>query len=772
MRRTAIAILVVASLFAGCAVQGADQYVWCGYAGGDSDGTIAKPWTNIQAGISNAGSSNYVRVAEGIYPGGLIISNGVDALGGGVKVFGGYSTNFGERDFYTRATVISNGAGDGFSMSASAHGFYLSGVTIVGCSGRGVSIGNAPKKYTIEDCAFSGNGSDGIYENDSNTAGSYIRRCLFVGNKSYAINMFGNSYTIINCTIVSNKYGVYANGYTSATLRNNIIASSTNSVGLSGAGICASSCNCIYGNAGGMYGGVVFDKMGDISSAPLFAGGGDYHLKSVGGRYLGGTFTNDTATSPCVDAGKQTDSVGLEPSPNGGIINMGIYGGTVQASKSPPQPSVTITAAYVRNNKVAVLFSGTDDLNPNTNIVFVAANCEYALADGATTNWSDLTFVTNDPDHTADEPMRFPSNYVAIIDSTGWLSGSNYQVRLQVNDDGGTGYDSAQATSATFLFSVPCRVKNISQGFSYALPINTVISMASAGNTIGLSSGVFAEAVSVDRAVTLQGGYNADFSAQDYTNWITTVVSNSAGVGVTFKSTISGTVAVRGITAAGCGSHGFYGENAGFTLLLQYCVSRGNAGAGVYPNNNNIRVYMTNCLVADNGDYGFYGGGYAAVIENCTFANNNGGVHSLVSANTLYLKNCIVSLNSSNRAALECETVCTWDSSYNDLYNAGTGGVYRGTGTGTITNKTGDISLDPLFVGGGDYHERSKGGTWNESGWTTYGQHSPCIDKGNPASSYTNEPAPNGRRINMGAYGNTLQASMFPFPKGTIFTIR
>jgi hypothetical protein len=39
-------------------------------------------------------------------------------------------------------------------------------------------------------------------------------------------------------------------------------------------------------------------------------------------------------TSPCIDAGNTSTPVGLEPYPNGGIINMGTYGGTAQASKS------------------------------------------------------------------------------------------------------------------------------------------------------------------------------------------------------------------------------------------------------------------------------------------------------------------------------------------------------------------------------------------------------------------------------------------------------
>ncbi|NLH16695.1 MAG: hypothetical protein GX455_08955, partial [Phycisphaerae bacterium] len=37
---------------------------------------------------------------------------------------------------------------------------------------------------------------------------------------------------------------------------------------------------------------------------------------------------------------------------------------------------------------------------------------------------------------------------------------------------------------------------------------------------------------------------------------------------------------------------------------------------------------------------------------------------------------------------------------------------------------------------------------------------SPCIDAGDPVSDWKGELWPNGARINMGAYGNTPQASM------------
>ena len=62
------------------------------------------------------------------------------------------------------------------------------------------------------------------------------------------------------------------------------------------------------------------------------------------------------------------------------------------------------------------------------------------------------------------------------------------------------------------------------------------------------------------------------------------------------------------------------------------------------------------------------------------------------------------------------------------------------------TGKNGNISKDPLFLGAvvGDYHEKTG---------------SPHVDAGNPSSDYSNEPAPNGGRINIGAYGNTTEAT-------------
>lgn len=53
------------------------------------------------------------------------------------------------------------------------------------------------------------------------------------------------------------------------------------------------------------------------------------------GQNISGWVFIDPVTSPCIDAGDPSSDYSLEPAPNGGVINMGAYGNTEYASKSP-----------------------------------------------------------------------------------------------------------------------------------------------------------------------------------------------------------------------------------------------------------------------------------------------------------------------------------------------------------------------------------------------------------------------------------------------------
>ncbi len=149
---------------------------------------------------------------------------------------------------------------------------------------------------------------------------------------------------------------------------------------------------------------------------------------------------------------------------------------------------------------------------------------------------------------------------------------------------------------------------------------------------------------------------------------------------------------------------------------------------------------MTNCTIADN----ISSGGATAGIKlyNGPALNNN----SIV----VNIKNTILWGNTGAQILWDTTTCNFTDTTYNpfkisyccidtvDPNNYPAINPISGIPTGLVV-------ANPQFVGGGDYHLQST---------------SPCIDKGDPASSYANEPKwLNGCRVNMGAYGNTKEAA-------------
>jgi hypothetical protein len=99
--------------------------------------------------------------------------------------------------------------------------------------------------------------------------------------------------------------------------------------------------------------------LGNIVADPCFADptNGDFHLKSTAGRWdpNSQTWVLDLNTSLCIDAGNPGCPVGDEPNPNGNRINMGAYGGTSEASKSPPNWALLSDMTNNRKNDLADL---------------------------------------------------------------------------------------------------------------------------------------------------------------------------------------------------------------------------------------------------------------------------------------------------------------------------------------------------------------------------------------------------------------------------------
>jgi len=237
---------------------------------------------------------------------------------------------------------------------------------------------------------------------------------------------------------------------------------------------------------------------------------------------------------------------------------------------------------------------------------------------------------------------------------------------------------------------------------------------------------------------------------------------------------IDGVSSASSIMIEGC-SITAEGENSDFGVGIRYTKS----------------VTLKNCLIAGFGDCGvaIINNSYqtladgAPLIENCTITGNGHGIvysRDYSSAYGAFIKNSIIYGNTGLDLANRVYT-----NSYNDVYNTTIAaesiaysligndgssltfdqlgyhvheslGKIRKIAPASYANR---IVGDPLFAGNGDYHIQSAGGRWNGSDWVTDAVTSPCIDAGDPASVYANEPVPNGGRINLGCYGNTAQAS-------------
>jgi hypothetical protein len=165
-----------------------------------------------------------------------------------------------------------------------------------------------------------------------------IRESLVVGNLARGdgggIEFWGGE--VLNCTLSANHAGSFGGGIDvgdAGTLLNCVVYGNT----------CQGEGDNWYKwvDEGLFYTCTSPDPNdeGSFDADPLFADpdAGDYRLQSAAGRYLPatGAWTNDPATSPAIDRGWPGSPFEAEPAPNGSRINLGAYGGTPQASKSP-----------------------------------------------------------------------------------------------------------------------------------------------------------------------------------------------------------------------------------------------------------------------------------------------------------------------------------------------------------------------------------------------------------------------------------------------------
>ena len=318
--------------------------------------------------------------------------------------------------------------------------------------------------------------------------------------------------------------------------------------------------------------------------------------------------------------------------------------------------------------------------------------------------------------------------------------------------------------------------------------ITHALRTAVGGATIHLAAGTYSAATTGENYPLTWIGHPQSGIALVGTNSARTILSG-AGLSQLFALGETLGVAIEGVTLTG--GNGIWGGvvNADSITFLEMsdCIATNNhANNGGVLCMNSVGLSAQRCVFNNNSAASACGAMYLSActvaLTNVLMAGNssayepagiavfNGGSMSIGSS-TFANHNGVV-LQNSNGGAVPVLNSIFWGNT-DDMNGAFTLN-YCLSADGTVEN--GCITANPLFQDTVYYHEQSRsgcylngffsGGTWGKSSDT-----SPCLDIGDPASDYSNEPDDNGHRINIGAYGNTDVASHFA-RKGTIINIQ
>ncbi|MGE5295368.1 MAG: leucine-rich repeat domain-containing protein [Solirubrobacterales bacterium] len=296
----------------------------------DEDGTVDHPFDSIQEAIAVAKGGASIFVRPGTY------RENLDLLGKKIHV-----SAIDPNDPNSGPCAIVEGRGAGPVVRISAGGGTQCGLSgLVLTKGDGLTVG-------------------AIYCSGSSPVLSHL---LIVGNRCSdadgAALYFSDSRAVLaHCTVAGNYAGSQGAGLvledSNVAITNSIFwgnyPSEIRTEGQSDPSI-------LYCNVRGWW-----PDIGNTHSNPLFADpgywavngdpdttcepqdsratwiDGDYHLQSQAGRWdrTAQAWVCDAQTSPAIDAGDPAGDIGFEPMPNGGIVNMGVYGGTSEAGMSP-----------------------------------------------------------------------------------------------------------------------------------------------------------------------------------------------------------------------------------------------------------------------------------------------------------------------------------------------------------------------------------------------------------------------------------------------------
>jgi len=570
---------------------------------------------------------------------------------------------------------------------------------------QGIYCGlNAAIRPQIKNCIIRNNGNYGV---NYNTASPQLYRCQILKNKSWGIyTSSSGSATIKNCVIAKNTgYGIYTNNNYQITVLNcTIYGNSQCGIGSTHATIK----NCILwnnvddlANCTATFSCIknMDEGTGNLHSEPLFvnADANDFHLQYA---------------SQCVDAGDPNSAHDLEPNGGGIAIDIGAYGNTTDAP-----------------------------------------NCYDGDNDGLADEWEIEHFGDNTVDPNDD------------ADGDGLRNKDEYHIAWDPNE-------SNAATIKGF-------VTNHQLGFKYP-SIQKSIDFANNGQTLIAEPNHFYEQINFNgKPITLRSIDPNDSNSVSQT----IIDGNSAAYSVYFNTKEGSGSVIEGLTIRKGSTAVLYCVDSSPTIRKSV-MKEGYRGAYIKCSSSSSLLsatpYFENCVFSNNTNYGVFASSYSApylygckflanvqsgaycgsnkpmIIRNCVAkgngrANYNDGGIYVGSAGHVSVINCTVVNNlkcgivaSNSSVDLKIKNSIIWHTNTcDDLINcAATYSCIKDNDAGL-----GNIhpAIGPNFVDiNNDYHLQ---------------ENSICIDAGEPWADYSNEPSPNGGRIDLGAYGNTSEAT-------------
>ena len=526
----------------------------------------------------------------------------------------------------------------------------------------------------------------------------------------------------------------------------------------------------------------------------------NFHLRSEAGRWdaAEAKWVEDAETSPLIDMGHTNSPAWTnEPSPNGGRVNIGLYGGTEWASKSPEAPALhllTLNRGGVASGQVALNWVASGDATGHTVRVSVSLDdgeSWASIASGLSASSGGFILSSSHLRPVATSPVarwKVESEENEEIFALSELSFvlHNGPIAYYVNDetfDAGDVYCTAAGNSTNSGISPDSPKRWISEILDAYHP--------QAGDIIYVDTGVYAPTepavfgdlsggdISQDstRQVTVQGSTNVVYGG--------TLVYLTEPESSAFKLVDTHGVRLRNLRIEG-GRRGLHIENSYFIAGDWLEIKQANDGIWVSGGSNYV---FRHCALVGNQEAGLrFSGGYLGTLQvgSSVFWANRYGIN--LQGAYASVSNSIFGATTPSSFAyyMQSDTanIGYRGNDYNSLYaghpTAAIGGYQRGSGSSartttysyvsTWSEATGmdkhSLSQDPLMAdpGNGDYHLLSAGGRYRPgAGWQTDPETSPMIDAGTPsATAWLLEPDPNGRRLNIGLYGGTLEASKTP----------